>query len=128
MGDRTVLREADACGFDPAALFGRPHFDRVFISYALSMIPEWRSALEQSARCVAPGGRLEIVDFGGQDALPAFWRSGLFHWLRQFHVTPRLDLPEAIRRLTPDHGGQAASRSLYRGYAVRGTMTKAAAQ
>lgn len=128
MADRTVLREGDACGFDSVALFGRPHFDRVFVSYALSMIPEWRSALEQAARCVAPGGRLEIVDFGGQDALPAFWRSGLFHWLRQFHVTPRLDLPEAIGGLTSDHGGQAASRSLYRGYAVRGTMTRAADQ
>lgn len=32
--------------FDPQALFGRGTFDRVFISYALSMIPDWEAALQ----------------------------------------------------------------------------------
>ena len=60
------LAQGDAVDFDPMALFGQATFDRVFISYALSMIPQWEAALAQAARCVAPGGRLEVVDFGQQ--------------------------------------------------------------
>ncbi|HKT76710.1 MAG TPA: class I SAM-dependent methyltransferase, partial [Sphingobium sp.] len=70
MADRVTLAQADACGFDPAAIFGRAAFERVFISYALSMIPNWEAALGQAARCVADGGRLEVVDFGQQEGLP----------------------------------------------------------
>lgn len=54
MADRVTLAQGDACGFDPQALFGRASFERVFISYALSMIPEWEMALVQAARCVRP--------------------------------------------------------------------------
>ena len=41
LGGRIRLAQADATGFDPQALFGRPGFDRIVISYALSMIPPW---------------------------------------------------------------------------------------
>ncbi|HAF40786.1 MAG TPA: SAM-dependent methyltransferase [Sphingobium sp.] len=124
MGERVVLARGDACGFDAAALFGRARFERVFISYALSMIPEWEMALAQAARCVAPGGRLEIVDFGQQDRLPALWRRALFGWLERFHVSPRRDLKPAIERIAQDMGGFPHSRTLYRGYAVRGGVIR----
>ena len=39
-------------------------FDRVMISYALSMIPPWRKALARALDVVAPGGSLHLVDFG----------------------------------------------------------------
>jgi S-adenosylmethionine-diacylgycerolhomoserine-N-methlytransferase len=124
MGDRVTLAQGDACGFDAEALFGRARFERVFISYALSMIPEWEMALAQAARCVAPGGKLEIVDFGQQDELPALWRRALFGWLARFHVSPRRDLKPAIERLARDMGGFPHSRTLYRGYAVRGGLIR----
>jgi S-adenosylmethionine-diacylgycerolhomoserine-N-methlytransferase len=124
MGDRVALAQGDACGFDAAALFGREKFERVFISYALSMIPEWEMALHQAARCVAPGGRLEIVDFGQQEQLPALWKRALFGWLGQFHVSPRRELSGAIERLAQDMGGFPHSRTLYRGYAVRGGLIR----
>nr|WP_278254196.1 class I SAM-dependent methyltransferase [Sphingobium sp. BYY-5] len=124
MGDRMTLAQGDACGFDPEALFGRARFERVFISYALSMIPEWEMALAQAARCVAPGGKLEIVDFGQQDRLPAMWRRALFGWLARFHVSPRRELGPAIERLAQDMGGFPHSRTLYRGYAVRGGLIR----
>ena len=41
--------------FDPQALFGVGAFDRIFISYALSMIPPWREALARASRYLAPG-------------------------------------------------------------------------
>ncbi|BAV63976.1 hypothetical protein SCLO_1009360 [Sphingobium cloacae] len=124
MAERAALARGDACAFDAEALFGRATFERVFISYALSMIPDWRGALAHAARHVAPGGRLEIVDFGQQEGWPALWRRGLFGWLGRFHVSPRADLPGAIRALAGEMGGFPHSRALYRGYAVRGGLIR----
>ncbi len=59
------------------ALFGVAHFDRVFISYALSMIPPWREAVVQAFQAVAPSGSLHIVDFGEQSRLPRTFRTAL---------------------------------------------------
>jgi S-adenosylmethionine-diacylgycerolhomoserine-N-methlytransferase len=124
MGERAVLAEGDAADFDAVALFGQAQFDRVFISYALSMIPDWKGALEQAARCVAPGGRLDIVDFGQQDALPKLWRRGLFAWLAKFHVAPRADLGCALAKLADTTGSAGHCRSLYRGYAIMGGIAR----
>ena len=124
MAQRVTLAQGDACGFDALTLFGRATFDRVFISYALSMIPDWEAALRQAARCVAPGGKLEIVDFGQQERLPRFWKRALFGWLGAFHVSPRAGLHAAIEQLAQDVGGVAQSRPLYRGYAVRGGLSR----
>lgn len=124
MADRVKLAQGDACAFDAEAVFGRMTFERVFISYALSMIPDWRAALAHAARHVAPGGRLEIVDFGQQEGLPNLWRRALFGWLARFHVSPRADLAGALKVLASDMGGFPHSRTLYRGYAVRGGLIR----
>ncbi|BBB11845.1 class I SAM-dependent methyltransferase [Sphingopyxis sp. FD7] len=118
------LARGDACDFDPQALFGRATFDRVFISYTLSMIPDWKAALVHAARCVAPGRRLEIVDFGQQDRLPRVWRRTLFGWLAQFHVAPRAELAPMIAGLAREMGSAGHCRSLYRGYAIRGGIAR----
>ena len=123
-GVTAALAQGDACEFDAQALFGRATFDRVFISYALSMIPDWEGALRQAAGCVAAGGKLEVVDFGQQDDLPGFWKRALFGWLARFHVSPRAGLRQAIEGLAADMGGFPHSRSLYRGYAVRGGLIR----
>ncbi len=123
-GIDAALAQGDARDFDAAALFGRTSFDRVFISYALSMIPDWQAALVHAAACVAPGGRLEVVDFGQQDGLPALWRRALFSWLAQFHVAPRAELGSVIGGLAKETGGAGYCRSLYRGYAVRGGLAR----
>jgi S-adenosylmethionine-diacylgycerolhomoserine-N-methlytransferase len=43
----------------------RPRFavDCVYLSYALTMIPAWRSALDNALAILKPGGRLGVVDF-----------------------------------------------------------------
>ena len=46
MAHRVWVELADATAFDPMLLFGVDRFDRVVISYALSMIPEWKMALQ----------------------------------------------------------------------------------
>jgi S-adenosylmethionine-diacylgycerolhomoserine-N-methlytransferase len=122
MDGRIELARADATDFDPVVLFGVDKFDRVFISYSLSMIPGWRGALGEALDHVAPGGKLAIVDFGQQENLPGWFRSVLHAWLRQFHVTPREELSRAIAAEAIRRGYRWQVRPLYRGYAWIGTI------
>jgi S-adenosylmethionine-diacylgycerolhomoserine-N-methlytransferase len=122
MDGRIELARADATDFDPVVLFGVDKFDRVFISYSLSMIPDWRGALGEALDHVAPGGKLAIVDFGQQENLPGWFRSVLHAWLRQFHVTPREELSRAIAAEAIRRGYRWQVRPLYRGYAWIGTI------
>ncbi|MFC5585612.1 class I SAM-dependent methyltransferase [Nitratireductor kimnyeongensis] len=113
------LAEADASSFDAEALFGQARFERVFISYALSMIPPWRETIAAGLDCVAPGGSLHIVDFGRQERLPGWFRSGLRRWLLAFHVIPRDSLREALESECEKRGASLRFDSSFRGYAVR---------
>jgi S-adenosylmethionine-diacylgycerolhomoserine-N-methlytransferase len=121
---RTRLAEADATDFDALALFGRERFDRVFISYALSMIPGWERAIAEGIACLAPGGSLHIVDFGGQERLPGWFRNGLRAWLAKFHVSPRDSLRKELERQARAAGMSVQFETLYRGYAVRAVVRR----
>ena len=96
LSSRIHVAHADATAFDPGRLFGKAQFDRVFISYSLSMIPAWRAVLDSAIARLAPGGELHIVDFGGQEGLPRWFRSVLRRWLALFHVTPRDDFEQTL--------------------------------
>jgi S-adenosylmethionine-diacylgycerolhomoserine-N-methlytransferase len=115
---RTALARGDATAFDAAALFGRERFDRVFISYALSMIPNWDRAIGQALACLAPGGSLHIVDFGGQERLPDWFRAALRAWLARFHVAPRDTLHAELLSQATFAGMNLTFTPLYRGYAA----------
>jgi len=121
---RVTLAQGDASEFDPRTLFGRAAFDRVLVSYALSMIPPWREALAQAINVVADGGVLEIVDFGDQAGLPRLMRAGLRRWLAAFEVTPRDALGEVVAALAEERGARARAFALYGGYAVRATVER----
>lgn len=120
-----ALAQGDATCFDATALFGRPQFDRIVISYALSMIPPWREALAHSIGLLAPGGSLHIVDFGDQGGLPEWFRIALNRWLAAFDVTPRLELRRVLADLagTPPLRWRAAER--FRGYAMQAVVEHA---
>ena len=113
------LAKADASSFHAEALFGQTRFDRVFISYSLSMIPPWRETIAAGLDCVAPGGSLHIVDFGQQERLPGWFRAGLRRWLAAFHVTPRDSLREALESECEKRGASLRFDSFFRGYAVQ---------
>ena len=121
---RVRVAQADATSFDPQALFGRPNFQRVMISYALSMIPPWRQALGQAVQVLAAGGSLHIVDFGDQAGLPAAFRAGLVRWLAAFDVTPRTTLRDELARLAAARGVRVSARDHLRGYAIRAVVEK----
>jgi S-adenosylmethionine-diacylgycerolhomoserine-N-methlytransferase len=93
-----TLRELDASRF-VAADFNEPGFDRIMISYALSMIPDWERTIAASLAALKPGGSLHIADFGQQEGLPHWFGMMLRSWLRQFHVTPRANLESALRAM-----------------------------
>jgi len=122
MADRVWVELADATSFDPMLLFGVGRFDRVVISYALSMIPDWKMVLQFAANLVAPNGSLHVVDFSDQAGLPSWFQQGLFAWLNCFSVTPRLDLCEQLGSVTRSMNQSCRFRKLYRGYAVLGEL------
>jgi S-adenosylmethionine-diacylgycerolhomoserine-N-methlytransferase len=127
LASRIRVAQADATRFDADALFGRPNFERVVISYALSMIPPWREALAQAVDALAPGGALHVVDFGDQAGLPAAFRAGLVRWLAAFDVTPRTDLRDELAAVAGPRGLRWSARDHMRGYAIRAVIEKPAA-
>lgn len=118
-GGAAAIRLAwgDATRFNPYLAFGVSRFDRIYMSYTLSMIPDWQATLAQGICNLAPGGSLHIVDFGQQERLPRWFRAVLRGWLAKFHVTPRGDLERVLRALAQKLGAELDFRPLYGGYA-----------
>ncbi len=124
LSDRIILTQGDATAFDVRTLFGTAAFDRVFLSYTLSMIPGWRAAMAGAAQAMKPDGECHLVDFGQQERLPQAFRGVLFAWLAHFAVTPRAELEDAIISTTLDMRGSYSFDSLFRGYAWSGVIRR----
>ncbi len=122
--NRIVLARGDARAFDSGALFGEEKFDRIFLSYTLSMIPAWRRVLAHVPNMLAGDGTIHIVDFGQQEKLPGLFRRILFAWLAKFHVEPRGDLEQVLERVARQSGLTLDCHRLYRGYAWAGTLRR----
>jgi len=112
-----ALAKGDAATFDAVALFGEKKFERIFISYALSMIPPWRETIAHALDLLAPGGELHIVDFGDQAGLPAWFKGVLSRWLTLFHVSPREELAGELLRQAEARGLSRSHEALHGGYA-----------
>lgn len=116
LGAEASLGQGDACTFDPHSLLGEPAFERIVLSYSLSMIPEWQAALDHAAALLAPGGSLHVVDFGDLSGLPRPAQRMLRAWLAKFHVEPRAALPGAAARIAAARGLTITSRRGPLGY------------
>jgi len=99
LGENATLGEGDACNFDSQQLLGEDGFERIVLSYSLSMIPDWETALDHAAAQLAPEGELHIVDFGDLSGLPRPLERMLHAWLAKFHVQTRSALPDAAKRM-----------------------------
>jgi len=122
LSGRVALARGDATDFDAGAMFGVARFDRVFVSYSLSMIPGWEKTVSEALAALAPGGSLHVVDFGQQEGLPRWFRALLRGWLRKFHVEPRQSLREVLESEAERTGATFHFRTLYRGYAWLGVL------
>ena len=116
VGADARLGEGDACSFDPQALLEEPAFERIVLSYSLSMIPDWEGALDHAASLLADAGELHIVDFGDLKGLPRPLQTLLRGWLAKFHVEPRTALPSAAARIAHARGLRLKSRRGPLGY------------
>ncbi len=115
--DRITLAQGDASAFDTQKMFGIASADRVFISYAVSMIPPWREAIDASLAAVSDNGSLHIVDFGQQEGWPVWFKYLLFSWLDKFSVYPRAELASELSDRAASAGFDLKYQRLYRGYA-----------
>jgi len=122
LDDRIHLCQGDATEFDAAAAFGQSAFDRVYVSYALSMIPPWRAALAQGLALTRPAGRFSVVDFGFCEGLGRVPRMILHGWLQLFHVTPRAELEAALTALARKSGRSCRFERPFGGYAQLGSL------
>lgn len=76
-------------------------FDAVLFAYSLSMIPDWRAALETARDHLREGGRIVVLDFctfDGWGPAAAIARG----WLGLHHVRPDRSHVEAIRAAFAD--------------------------
>ncbi len=98
---RVRVIEADATVYRP-----RRPADRVYFSYSLTMIPQWRGALDNAVAMLKPGGLLGVVDFdlprgdclAGRCACE-FWRRWFAHdgvHLDRAHVETLQALTETV--------------------------------
>ncbi|MER9679776.1 class I SAM-dependent methyltransferase [Mesorhizobium sp. M0184] len=122
LSGRVTLARGDATNFDAKALFGVESFDRVFVSYSLSMIPGWEKTVSAALAALSPGGSLHVVDFGQQEALPSWFRKLLRGWLKKFHVQPREALGDVLESESARVGASLRFRTLYRGYSWLGVI------
>jgi S-adenosylmethionine-diacylgycerolhomoserine-N-methlytransferase len=106
--DRITLAHGYAEALAPAMFGETAPFEAALFSYSLSMIPDWKAAINAAARNLAPDGRIHIVDFGDLTGLGGLGRAAMLGWLGLFHVSPRVELlqrleqePGAALRLLP---------------------------
>lgn len=105
---RITLAHGYAENLNPAMFGETEPFEACLFSYSLSMIPDWRGAINAASRNLADGGQIHIVDFGDLTGLGGIARAAMMGWLHLFHVAPREELiarfehePGADLRLLP---------------------------
>lgn len=112
------LRRALAEDFDFRETFGLEEpFDKIFISYALSMFPAWQDALRNALGNLKAGGDLYIIDFWDGAGLPRLLISLRNWWLGLFKIYYRPEYLEFLKRLQAEGKGKFTLRSVGTNYA-----------
>jgi len=124
LSDRIDLRPGDATSFDAKVLFGIPSFDRILVSYTLSMIPDWQAVLHCAVQSLSADGSIHIIDFGPCHGLPALFRRVLYGWLSRFSVCPVKSLQRELARFTKEHDLKLSFIHLYGGYATYAVLRR----
>lgn len=118
LAGRICIARCLAEDLDPVVTFGLDvPFDAVLLSYTLSMIPDWRRAVDRAIEVLKPAGLLAVVDFSEQRGLPDWFRTLLRRWLALFDVNPRTALPDYLRAHARRSRGSLSIEPLYRDYA-----------
>lgn len=122
---RIVLRQAIAEEFGTEKTFGLVEpFDVIFLSYTLSMIPDWQSAIDAALANLKQKGSLYIVDFGDGSGLPRWFNRLLAAWLTLFEVRFRPKLIDYLQNLERTGRGKLTVTNINRHYAFRAEFRK----
>jgi len=123
--DQIILKQCLAEELDYQQTFDLEQpFDKVFFSYALSMIPPWQQALETGLKNLKSGGELHIVDFSDQRDLPSWFRFILQRWLALFGVHYPPDLPTTLENLQTQGVGKLELQGIGGHYAFLAKFEK----
>ena len=98
LSHRIRLAHAYAENLSPQMFGQSAPFDACLFSYSLSMIPDWRKAIQAASQNLASGGKIHIVDFGDLTGLGRLGQAGMLFWLGLFHVAPRVELLQNLER------------------------------
>lgn len=121
---RISLAKGDATTFDPLKTFGIEQFDRVFISFTLSMVPAWESVVARAIEATREGGEVHIADFGECKQYPRLFQKALYAWLNLFHVNPIPNLPLKLQQIASETGTELTVKPLYAGYSLHLILKK----
>ncbi len=121
--DRISVTQADATTFSYMDVPGDERFDRVYASYTLSMIPDWRHVLDQAIASTVPGGSVHIIDFGDASGLPEIAQIALKGWLKKFGVVPCSTLRDELAARAANSQSDLFHTDLFRGYAQYSVLT-----
>jgi len=124
LAGRCNLAEGDATRYYLGGMFGIDGADRIFISYALSMIPDWPAAIECSIRQLKAGGSLHIVDFGRMGNMPSLPRTAFRSFLAHYNVTPRHELETVLRDCAARDGLALTFEEMSSGYSVYAVLRR----
>jgi S-adenosylmethionine-diacylgycerolhomoserine-N-methlytransferase len=119
LSSRIKLATALSTDFTPAGLGHSRPFDRLIYSYSLSMMDDWREALEHGTRQLKKGGTIHVVDFGNQEGMPRWFKKMLGTWLDQFHVRFRPEVRAWFEDQAKAGRGKMTYQPVIRGYAYR---------
>lgn len=125
MSDHVTLKQGFSQNFDPKTLFGidKP-LNKIVLSYALSIIPPWQDSIDHALELLPSGGEIHIVDFGGQEDLPKWFRGVVFWWLKLFHVYHKPEILDYLKRLEVEKKGALEVHHMYKRYSYRAVFRK----
>lgn len=113
-----VLRQGLAELFDYQTTFNLDQpFDKIFISYSLSMFPNWRQVLENTLNNLKAGGDLYILDFGDGTGLPVWLVRLRSWWLSLFKVYYRPEILFFLKELQFQGEGRYTIQAVGTNYA-----------
>jgi S-adenosylmethionine-diacylgycerolhomoserine-N-methlytransferase len=124
LAQRVSLFQGDATTLAIHPGLAQHRFDRIYLSYTLSMIPEWQSALVSATALLSSAGRLHVVDFGTCKEMPTVFKSALRSWLSIFGVTPRDEIENAINESGLEEHFIAKCKRTHMDYAAHTTIKR----
>ncbi len=122
---KLVLQQCLAEEFSYQKTFGQNEpFDKIFISYSLSMFPQWREALENTLANLKPTGDLYILDFWDGALLPAWFNRIQRWWLGLFKAYARREFLDFLNELKAQGAGELNVSTVGRRYAYIASFKK----